>query len=71
MGKVQEIKASVQEIKETVQQEIRESDTGQQIVEKSKKGFFHIVFGRTGVIILLLVIQAAFLALEEIGRAHV
>ncbi len=64
MGKVQEIKASVQEIKETVQQEIRESDTGQQIVEKSKKGFFHIVFGRTGVIILLLVIQAAFLALE-------
>lgn len=63
MGKVQELKESVQEIKETVQQEIRESEAGQQIVEKSKKGFFHIVFGRTAVIILLLLIQVAFLAL--------
>ena len=62
MGKVQELKESVQEIKETVQQEIRESEAGQQIVEKSKKGFFHIVFGRTAVIILLLLIQVAFLA---------
>ena len=53
----------VQEIKETVRQEIRESEAGQQIVEKSKKGFFHIVFGRTAVIILLLLIQVAFLAL--------
>ena len=63
MGKVQELKESVQEIKETVQQEIRESEAGQQIVEKSKKGFFHIVFGRTAVIVLLLLIQVAFLAL--------
>lgn len=63
MGKVQELKESVQEIKETVRQEIRESEAGQQIVEKSKKGFFHIVFGRTAVIILLLLIQVAFLAL--------
>ena len=63
MGKVQELKESVQEIKETVRQEIRESEAGQQIVEKSKKGFFHIVFGRTAVIVLLLLIQVAFLAL--------
>ena len=62
MGKVQELKESVQEIKETVQQEIRDSETGQQIVEKSKKGFFHIVFGRTTIIIFLLLIQVAFLA---------
>lgn len=55
MGKVQEIKESVQEI--------RDSETGQQIVEKSRKGIFHIIFGRTGIIILMVLIQAACLFL--------
>lgn len=53
MGKVQEIKESVQEI--------YDSETGQQIVEKGKKGIFHIIFGRTGIIILMLLIQVAIL----------
>lgn len=59
MGKVQDIKESVQESV----QEIRDSETGQHIVEKSKKGFFHIVFGRTGIIILMLLIQLGILFL--------
>ena len=42
-------------------QEIRESETGQQIVEKGKKGIVHVVFGRTGIIFLLLLIQIGIL----------
>lgn len=42
-------------------QEIRESETGQQIVEKGRKGIVHVVFGRTGIIFLLLLIQIGIL----------
>lgn len=42
-------------------QEIRGAEKGQQIVEKGKKGAFHIVFGRTGVIVLMLLIQIGIL----------
>ncbi|MBS6195665.1 MAG: cardiolipin synthase [Clostridiales bacterium] len=42
-------------------QELYEAEKGQQIVEKGKKGAFHIVFGRTGVILLMLLIQIGIL----------
>ena len=44
----------------TVKQ-IYESDKGKEIVEKSKKGFFHVVFGRMGIIVLLLLLQVGIL----------
>lgn len=40
---------------------IRESEKGKEIVEKSKKGFFHVVFGRMGIIVLLLLLQIGIL----------
>lgn len=42
-------------------QEIRESETGQQIVEKGRKGVFHAVFGRSAAIVLMLLIQVVIL----------
>ena len=42
-------------------QEIRESEKGQKIVQKGKNGIFHIIFGRTGIIFLLLLIQLGIL----------
>lgn len=49
-------------------QDSLESEKGQEIVEKSheivakgKTGIFHIIFGRTGVILLLILIQIGFL----------
>lgn len=42
-------------------QDIRESEKGQQIVEKGKKGVLHIVFGRTAVLVVLLLLQVSIL----------
>ncbi|NCB91132.1 MAG: cardiolipin synthase [Clostridia bacterium] len=42
-------------------QEIRDSEKGQHIVEKGKKGFFHIIFGRTGIILLMILLQIGVL----------
>lgn len=42
-------------------QEIRESEKGQKIIQKGKAGIFHIIFGRTGIIFLLLLIQVGIL----------
>jgi cardiolipin synthase len=42
-------------------QEIRESEKGQKIVEKGRKGFFHVIFGRTGIILLMLLLQIGVL----------
>lgn len=42
-------------------QKIPGVEKGQKIVEKGKKGVFHIIFGRTGVILLLLLIQIGIL----------
>lgn len=70
MKKVHEIRETVQEtvqeMKETVQETVQEgleSQAGQQIVEKSKKGIFHAIFGRTGIIILLILLQLGCLFL--------
>lgn len=42
-------------------QEIRESETGKKIVKKGKSGIGRILFGRTGVIMLLLLLQLGIL----------
>lgn len=42
-------------------QEIRESETGKKIVKKGKSGIGRILFGRTGVILLLLLLQLGIL----------
>lgn len=65
---VQEVKESVQEIKETVQEGI-ETQT-EHIVAKSKKGIFHILFGRTGIILLLILLQLGclFLVYEKLNE---
>ncbi len=55
------VKVSVSEIKETVQEGI-ETKTGH-LVAKSKKGIFHILFGRTTIILLLILLQVGCLFL--------
>lgn len=44
-------------------QRIFEKDKGKRIVEKGKKGIFYILFGRTGIIAMLLLVQLALLFL--------
>lgn len=41
--------------------EIYQSDKGKAIVAKGKKGIFHVIFGRTGIIFLLLFLQIGLL----------
>ena len=60
MKKEKDYLMPVHELRESVH-DILESDAGQQIVEKSKKGIYHIVFGRTGILILVLLIQMGIL----------
>lgn len=60
MKKEKDYLVPVHEFRESVH-DILESDAGQQIVEKSKKGIYHIVFGRTGILILVLLIQMGIL----------
>lgn len=55
MGKLQEIRDS-----ERGQEMV---EKGQQIVEKGKKGIFQVVFGRTTVILLLLLLQVGILVM--------
>lgn len=62
MKKEKDYLMPVQDLRESVH-EILESDTGQQIVEKSRKGIYHIIFGRTGVLALILLLQLALLVL--------
>lgn len=42
-------------------QRIRESKTGKTIVKKGKSGIGRILFGRTGIILLLLLLQLGIL----------
>ena len=62
MKKEKDYLMPVQDLRESVH-EILESDTGQQIVEKSRKGIYHIIFGSTGVLALILLLQLALLVL--------
>lgn len=41
--------------------ELRDSHTGQKIEEKGRKGIFYVIFGRTGIILLLLLLQIGIL----------
>ncbi len=40
---------------------MKESNDGLRLIEKSKKGFFHLIFSRMGLIIVLLALQVLFL----------
>ena len=51
-------------------QRIRESKTGKTIVKKGKSGIGRILFGRTGIILLLLLLQLGILFIQQTATAY-